>query len=382
MGRRGCRENLRRGKTRWESEKVLVSIGKRNTFLVHQHGVSLPGLYMIYIQILIQIICDGSIGEGKAREERGGGGGGGGGGEGEGEAKEKEKKDKEKEKEKYQVQMFSTLVQCHWFSQWTKCWGHLRSCNSLLLTANSIDVVRSGINLKRKVGHNLACITLLNVGPGLWPSHGCARGVEEHHLTTQPHQSILLLLMSGKLNGLLSNPLQPNICKSMFLSLFHRLRSHHNLHLWHRIHHVSHHILPSSLPPHDSNCLLCDIIKYLVLIIIIIVYITLLPLSLSFPFRSTHLHLFSPPNRPTRSHMSWSTRWMPSKVSRSLISLPLPSLAFFPYPSPSIHPPHANTSAAIQDGRITNCSWRLWGARETKGLLLSYVLSLPPFVHS
>ena len=71
MGRRGCRENLRRGKTRWESEKVLVSIGKRNTFLVHQHGVSSPSLYMIYIQILIQIICDSSIGggEGKRGEE-------------------------------------------------------------------------------------------------------------------------------------------------------------------------------------------------------------------------------------------------------------------------------------------------------------------------
>ena len=36
---------------------------------------------------------------------------------------------------------------------------------------------------------------------------------------------------------------------------------------------------------------------------IIIVYITLSPCSLFFPFRSTHLHLFSPPNRPTRSHM-------------------------------------------------------------------------------
>ena len=90
MGRRGCRENLRRGKTRWESEKELVSIGKRNTFLVHQHGVSSPSLYMIYIQILIQIICDSSIGEGKGREERRGGGGGEGEGEGERE-REREK---------------------------------------------------------------------------------------------------------------------------------------------------------------------------------------------------------------------------------------------------------------------------------------------------
>ena len=106
MGRRGCRENLRRGKTRWESEKELVSIGKRNTFLVYQHGVSSPSLYMIYIQILIQIICDSSIGKGKGREER----------RGEEEEEEKEK-EKEKEKKKYQVQMSSTLVQGHWFSQ-------------------------------------------------------------------------------------------------------------------------------------------------------------------------------------------------------------------------------------------------------------------------
>ena len=77
-------------------------------------------------------------------------------------------------------------------------------------------------------------------------------------------------------------------------------------------------------------------------VIIIIVYITLSPCSLPFPFRSTHLHLFSPCNRPTRSHMSSSARWLLSKVFRSHISLSLllPS------------PPIPTTSAAIQEGEL------------------------------
>ena len=140
-----------------------------------------------------------------------------------------------------------------------------------------------------------------------------------------------------------------------------------------------HHILPSLLPPRDSSCLICDIIKHLVIHHHCIHHSVTL-LSLSFPFRSTHLHLFSPRNRPTRSYMPWSARWMPSKVSRSLISrFPLPSLTFSHDLSLSTY---ANTSAAIQDWRIMNCSWRLWGACETKGFLLSCIRLLAPFIPS
>ena len=195
-----------------------------------------------------------------------------------------------------------------------------------------------------------------------------------HHQPHQPHPPLHVWQIEWSLVKYSQPHICQIVCSFSFIFLWRAIR---NLRLWHRIHHVSHHILP----PRDSNCWICDIIKHPV---VSSLYITLSPCSLSFPFRSTHLHVFSPPNRPTRTHMPSSARCMPPKVSRSLISLPVPLLTSSPYPSPSTHPPiliHANTTAAIQDGRIMNCSWRLWGARETKGFLLSCVPFLPPFVH-
>ena len=198
------------------------------------------------------------------------------------------------------------------------------------------------------------------------------------NITSPPiHQSInpILLFMSGNIEWSLVKDSQPHIfqivCSFSFIFLW---RAIHNLHLWHRIHHVSHHILS----PRDSNCWICDIIKHPV---VSSLYTSLCHPALSpFPFDPLTSICSALPIAPTRTHMPSSARCMPPKVSRSLISLPLPPLTSSPYPSPSTHPPHANTTAAI-DGRIMNCSWRLWGARETKGFLLSCVPFLPPFVH-
>ena len=51
MGRWEYGENMSCGKTK-VGEREFTSIGKRNTFDAHQHGVSLPGLYITYIRIL------------------------------------------------------------------------------------------------------------------------------------------------------------------------------------------------------------------------------------------------------------------------------------------------------------------------------------------
>ena len=74
------------------------------------------------------------------------------------------------------------------------------------------------------------------------------------------HQSInpILLFMSGNIEWSLVKDSQPHICQIVCsFSFIFLWRAIHNLHLWHRIHHVSHHILP----PRDSNCWICDIIK-------------------------------------------------------------------------------------------------------------------------
>ena len=172
-----------------------------------------------------------------------------------------------------------------------------------------------------------------------------ARGVDKS--ITSPINPILLLLMSGKLICLLPNLLNLTLVKeSMFLSLslFHfLLKSHHNLH-----HDIASIMFPSSLPSLE----------------ILIVYYVTSPNILCFvsslyhpaPSRSTHLHLFSPPNRPTRTHMPLKCKVDAIKgISKSYFSSP-PFSTFSPYPSPCTHPPHANTAAAIQNGRITNCS--------------------------
>ena len=54
---------------------------------------------------------------------------------------------------------------------------------------------RSGV-ISKKAGHNLAYEIVLNVGPCLWPSHGCAWCWRTSpHLTTNPINPILLLLL-------------------------------------------------------------------------------------------------------------------------------------------------------------------------------------------
>ena len=127
--------------------------------------------------------------------------------------------------------------------------------------------------------------------------------------THQPHPPLHVWQIEWSLVESSQSHICQIVCSFSFIFLW---RAIHNLHLWHRIHHVSHHILP----PRDSNCWICDIIKHP----FVSSLYTLLchpALSLSFPFRSTHLHLFSPPNRPTRTHMPSSARCMPPKVSRS-----------------------------------------------------------------
>ena len=176
---------------------------------------------------------------------------------------------------------------------------------------------------------------------------------EEHHLTSPPTPS------TPSSSSCLANWMvscqrlsTSHLSNSMFF-LFHLplWRAIHNLRLWHRIHHVSHHILP----PRDSNCWICDIIKHPV---VSSLYTSLCHPALSpFPFDPLTSICSALPIAPTRTHMPSSARCMPPKVSRSLISLPLPPLLPpLHIPSPSTHPPHANTTAAIQDGRIMNCS--------------------------
>ena len=196
-----------------------------------------------------------------------------------------------------------------------------------------------GVSLKKnRPWFGLHCIAECRT----WPMTIAWLRVVLKNITSPPNpiNPILLLLMSGKLNGLSSNPLNitfVKVCSSLSSS-----SKEPSITCTYDIASIMFHIIFSH--PHSPLVILID---HQTPYCITIVHITLL--SLLFPFRSTHLHLFSPPNRPTRSHIPSSARWMPSKVSRSLISPPLPSLTSSPYPSPSIHPPHANTSAAIQD---------------------------------
>ena len=142
------------------------------------------------------------------------------------------------------------------------------------------------------------------------------------------------------------------------------------------MHHVSHHILPSSLPPRDSNWWICDIIKHPLYHNCIHHSVTLLPLL--------SLSIHSPPSVQSSQSPHTIPYVLKCKVaaikgiSKCYLSSPPPHLPS-PHNPPSTHPPHANTSTAIQDGRIMNCSWRLRGARETKGFLLSCIPLLPPF---
>ena len=70
MGRWEYGENMSCGKTK-VGEREFTSIGKRNTFDAHQHGVSLPGLYITYIQILnTNNIMDFWRGQDVRREEK------------------------------------------------------------------------------------------------------------------------------------------------------------------------------------------------------------------------------------------------------------------------------------------------------------------------
>ena len=97
---------------------------------------------------------------------------------------------------------FPTLVQCHCFSQWTKCWGG--PLRSLLL------LLEEWYWFKKKVGHNLAYNAMLKVGRCLWPSHGCAWcwRTSPHHPTPSSSSSCI-----ANLNGLLSNPLNLTFVK-------------------------------------------------------------------------------------------------------------------------------------------------------------------------
>ena len=54
-------------------ERGCVSIGKRNTFLVHQHGVCIFAwpLHDLYSNINTNNLCDGSKGERKRKRKRG-----------------------------------------------------------------------------------------------------------------------------------------------------------------------------------------------------------------------------------------------------------------------------------------------------------------------
>ena len=68
---RGCRENLRRGKTRGERARICSHRKEEYLLLfISTVYVSLPGLYMTYIQILIPIISDGSKGEEERKRGR------------------------------------------------------------------------------------------------------------------------------------------------------------------------------------------------------------------------------------------------------------------------------------------------------------------------
>ena len=143
------------------------------------------------------------------------------------------------------------------------------------------------------------------------------------------------------------------------------------------MHHVSHHILPSSLPPRDSNWWICDIIKHPV---VSSLYTSLChPAPSSFPFDPlTSICSVLPiaPHDPICPQVQGGCYQRYLEVLSLFPSLRLP----YPHNPPSTHPPHTNTSTAIQDGRIMNCSWRLRGARGTKGFLLSCIPLLPPFL--
>ena len=181
-----------------------------------------------------------------------------------------------------------------------------------------------------------------------------ARGDEEHHLTSpthQPHPPLHVWQIEWSLVESSQSHICQIVCSFSFIFLW---RAIHNLHLWHRIHHVSHHILP----PRDSNCWICDIIKH--------------------PFVSSLYTLLC---HPALSLLSLSIHSPPSvQPSQSPHTNPY-ALKCKVYATKGISKSHANTTAAIQDGRIMNCSWRLRGARETKGFLLSCVPFLAPFVH-
>ena len=135
---------------------------------------------------------------------------------------------------------------------------------------------------------------------------------------TSPPNLILLLMSSGNL--------QPYTCKSMFHTLFHLLlKSQHNLH--YDIACIMFHIIFSH--PHSPLVILID--EYVISSNTLLYHhcihhsVTLRSLSLSsFPFDPLTSICSVLPIAPTRSHMSSSARWLLSKVSRSVISLPLP----------------------------------------------------------
>ena len=85
------------------------------------------------------------------------------------------------------------------------------------------------------------------------------------NITSPPNPiNPILLLMSSKFEWSLVESSQPHVRESMFLLflsfIFYRAIITCTM-TSHRIHHVSHHILPSSLPPRDSKWWICDIIK-------------------------------------------------------------------------------------------------------------------------
>ena len=206
---------------------------------------------------------------------------------------------------------------------------------------------------------------MLNVGPCLWPSHGCAwcwRTSPHHPTPSTPSSSSSCI---ANLNGLLSNPLNLTFdIKYVPLSLSTSSE-------------VS--SITCTMISHPS-CFISYSPILTPLVTLIHHSVTLRSLS-PFPFDPLTSICSVLPIVPTRTYIPSSARWMPGKVSRSLISPP-PFSYLLPLSLSSTHPPHANTSAEIQDGRTVNCSWRLWGAHETKGFLHSCIPLPAPFVHS
>ena len=189
---------------------------------------------------------------------------------------------------------------------------------------------------------------------------------------TSPPNLILLLMSSGNL--------QPYTCKSMFHTLFHLLlKSQHNLH--YDIACIMFHIIFSH--PHSPLVILID--EYVISSNTLLYHncihhsVTLLHLlSLSIHSPPSVQSSQSPPHDPICPQVQGGCYQRYLEVLSLFPSFRLP----YPHNPPSTHPPHANTSTAIQDGRIMNCSWRLRGARETKGFLLScYSLTSFLFAH-